>query len=100
MTLEAADGQLPYVYLFIDEAGEVTLLQLKDLPKYYSNVEDGTHQIIRVLSFSEEARAISGKNGRADRMLAEGTTEEEAEDADSDVEKEVELEWAIEWEAL
>ena len=58
------DENLPYVYIGILENGtEFCVIKKEKLEDWYTPVSEGNADVLRVLSFSEQARSMSGKTG-------------------------------------
>lgn len=91
---------LKYTYVGIHE-GQTQLIKEEKLSDWYSLVESGEATVLRFIGFSDQAKAISGKEGRVEEMVAESSTEDEPEDASEDqLEIEPEVEWSIDWELV
>ena len=105
------ETQVPAMYLRIDEDRTLYVHKGNEFSEEdLQMVENETLHIVRITPFSAEAQALSGRLGRMEVMVAEGTVEEAIEEnpeagesgepEDDGVEAEPEIQWAVDWESI
>lgn len=84
---------LKYTFVAVGEGGDLNLVKESNLKDYYDVVENGDTEVLRILAFSDEAKAISGKECRVEQMIAESSVEEDEDGKE-------ETKWDISWEVI
>jgi hypothetical protein len=95
------NDKLKFTYIAIHEGQQTAILGEDDLQDWADQVNDGQATVLRILAYSDMAKAHSGKECRVEEMQVEEVEQEEPEEEDDSADAPSPADkWNISWKLV